>query len=276
MRPAVSRSGMAGIARRSMSHGGEGHDYFASMTDLMLGLVFIFIIVLMVVALNMRQPAPKVAMAVPVQPVAAATPSTTAEANLARRNLLHDIAKILDGVLPVAIDEENGTLQLGGDVLFPAGSADAYPEALPKLRVLAEALAKVLPCYSVAADTTAAVACEIGYEGRLDAIYIEGHTDTTPIHTTRFQSNWDLSVARASATFAQLVAYSPVIARLKNDHAETLIGVSGYGEFRPVDTSGTAAGMLRNRRIALRFIMATPEAENVAGLVEHLNGARTH
>jgi flagellar motor protein MotB len=194
---------------------------------------------------------------------------------MARRNLLHDIATILDGALPVTIDEENGTLQLGGDVLFPTGSADTYPDALPKLRLLGEALDKVLPCYSVAADVTTA-ACDTPHKGRLDAVYIEGHTDTTPIHTARFQNNWDLSAARASETFKQLVTAFPVLGALKNDQAEALIGVSGYGEFRPIDTSGTAAGMQRNRRIELRFIMATPDAKDVAGLIDRVNDARAH
>jgi flagellar motor protein MotB len=263
---------MAGAARHAARHGGDGHDYFASMTDLMLGLVFIFIIVLMVVALNMRQATPTAV--VPVVTAPAPLPAT-AEANLARRDLLRDIAKILDGALPVTIDEENGTLQLGGDVLFPAGSADAYPEALPKLRLLAEALAKVLPCYAAASDPAATMSCSDSHKGRLDSVYIEGHTDTTPIHTVRFQSNWDLSAARASATFAQLVAAFPALAVLKNDHSEALIGVSGYGDLRPVDTSGTAAGMQRNRRIELRFIMATPDATDVAGLVERVNQSRS-
>jgi len=257
-----------------VSHGGDGHDYFASMTDLMLGLVFIFILILMVVALHMRQPVPQALAAAAPQPVASATPSGNAETNRARRDLLRDIAKILDGVLPVTIDEENGTLQLGGDVLFPAGSADAYPEALPKLRLLAEALAEVLPCYSVGPNTPA-TSCDTRHKGRIEGLYIEGHTDTTPIHTTRFQSNWDLSVARASATFGQLVASFPILAALKNDRAEALIGVSGYGEFRPVDTSGTPVGMLRNRRIELRFIMAAPESSDVAGIIKQVNEVRT-
>jgi outer membrane protein OmpA-like peptidoglycan-associated protein len=268
---------MVGAVRRSASLGGDGHDYFASMTDLMLGLVFIFIIVLMVVALNMRQSAPMAAAPAPVAtpPTLPLPPSATSEANLARRDLLRDIAKILAGALVVTIDEENGTLQLGGDVLFPTASADAYPETLPKLRLLAEALAEVLPCYAVASDAAAMVSCDNRHKGRLDAIYIEGHTDTTPIHTARFQSNWELSAARASATFAQLIAAVPVLGALKNDQAAALIGVSGYGDLRPVDTSGTAAGMQRNRRIELRFIMATPNATDVARIVERVNQARS-
>jgi flagellar motor protein MotB len=265
--------------RRTAGHrnAGTAHDYFASMTDMMLGLVFIFVVILMVVANDLR----------PAQPIETATAQTMmqlqpaagivsdlTETNLARRDLLRDIAKKLDGALPVTIDEENGTLQLGGDVLFPTASADPYPTALPKLRVLAAALAHVLPCYAIAANTAVAPGCDNPHKGRLDAVYIEGHTDATPIHTARFQSNWDLSAARASQTFAQLVAADPALASLKNDQAEMLIGVSGYGEYRPVDTTGTPDGLQRNRRIELRFIMATPNAQNVGGLVARVNAAR--
>jgi flagellar motor protein MotB len=250
---------------------GAAHDYFASMTDMMLGLVFIFIVILMVVAGDLRRP--QSAEAAAVQPATQIVSDLT-ETNLARRDLLRDIAKNLDGILPVMIDEENGTLQLGGDILFPTASADPYPAALPKLRVLAAALAKVLPCYAGPANTAVAPSCDNHHKGRLDAVYIEGHTDTTPIHTARFQSNWDLSAARASQTFAQLVATNPALAGLKNDQGEALIGVSGYGEYRPVDTTGTPEGMQRNRRIELRFIMATPSAPNVAGLVARVNEAR--
>jgi len=258
--------GMAAVGRRAIRHAGDGvagGDYFASMTDLMLGLVFIFIIMLMVIALDLRHAEHKMTD----------TTSALTEANLARTDLLRDLAKILGGTLPVTIDEENGTLQLGGDILFPRGSADSYPEALPKLRLLAEALDQVLPCYAAAAAPPAS-SCNIRHPGRLDAIYIEGHTDTTPIHTPRFQSNWDLSAARASATFSRLVEAVPGLGTLKNDRAGALIGVSGYGEYRPVDESGTEAGMQRNRRIELRFIMATPTAPEVEGMVDQINTKR--
>jgi chemotaxis protein MotB len=246
-----------------------GHEYFASMTDLMIGLVFVFIIVLMVLAFDQRQ-TPPVAAQIPPMP---SPPSAIAEANFARGDLLQAIAEILEVALPVTVVEENGTLRLGGDILFPTGSADAYPEALPRLRLLAAALDKVLPCYSSSADANAS-RCNNPHGGRLDAVFIEGHTDTTPIRTARFQNNWDLSAARASATFAQLVASFPELAALKNDQGETLIGVSGYGDLRPIDTSGTAAGLQRNRRIELRFIMEMPSRPDVGGLVDGVNAAR--
>lgn len=263
------RRSMAGGGRHPVRHGGgeaAGSDYFASMTDLMLGLLFIFIIMLMVLALDMRQAERRM------------TDTTTAltEANLARRDLLRDVTKILEGKLPVTIDEENGTLQLGGDILFPRGSAETYPEALAKLRLLGAALDQVLPCYAVAADARPVASCAVRHQGRLDAVYIEGHTDATPIRTARFQSNWDLSAARASATFSRLVEAYPGLGKLKNDRSGALIGVSGYGEYRPVDDSGSEAGMQRNRRIELRFIMATPTATAVEGVVDQINTGRTN
>jgi flagellar motor protein MotB len=264
MRRALTAPSRHAIARHTDNAGG---DYFASMTDLMLGLVFVFIVVLMVISLDMRE-TPQ-----PVTPVAEPTPDV-AEINAARRDMLHDIAAILAGKLPVTIDEENGTLQLGGDILFPTGSTDPLPDALPKLRLLAEALDKVLPCYAVAVEATSPDACHIRHPGRLDAVYIEGHTDTTPIHTARFQNNWDLSAARASQTFSQFVTAFPALGTLENDKAESLIGVSGYGELRPVDDNSTPAGMQHNRRIELRFIMASPGAKDVTALINHVNAER--
>lgn len=235
------------MARTSRPDGNHG-DYFASMTDLMLGLIFVFIIMLMAFSLNLREAEQKMSNA---------TREIT-EADLARREMLREVAKILNGALPITIDEANGTLQLGGDILFPKGSADAYPEALPKLKMLGYALDRVLPCYAVDGPDRPLDQCAAKRKGRLDAVYIEGHTDTTPIHTSRFQNNWDLSAARASETFNKLVLAYPALEKLKNDHAERLIGVSGYGAYRPVDETETEAGMQKNRRIELRFIMVAP------------------
>src|SRR5256885_10404813 len=121
---------VATIDNRRGRHASAEGDYFASMTDLMLGLIFVFIIMLMGFMLNLHEAEKKLTTTV----------SELTDSDLTRREMLRDMARILQGALPVTIDEANGTLQLGGDILFPKGSADAYAEALPKLKLLADAL----------------------------------------------------------------------------------------------------------------------------------------
>jgi flagellar motor protein MotB len=280
--------------RRVEGHS-DGGNYFASMTDLMLGLLFIFIIMLMAFALNMRDAERKMSDAASDSAVAEQKMSVAAsdlaeaqrklseatreltESDLARREMLRQLAQLLQGQVPVIVDEENGTLQLGDDVLFPKGSADTYPEALPKLRLLAKALDAVLPCYARVGDARPLDYCGATSKGRLEAVYIEGHTDSTPIRTSRFQNNWDLSAARASETFKKLIEDFPALGGLENDRNEHLIGVSGYGDLRPVDAADTPEAMQKNRRIELRFIMVSPQTPALDGLMDQIrrNQART-
>jgi chemotaxis protein MotB len=277
----------AAAAGRRVRRENDGGNYFASMTDLMLGLLFIFIIMLMAFALNMRDAERKMSDAAADSAQAEQKMSQAAselaeaerklndvtrdltESDLARREMLRQLAQLLQGQVPVIVDEENGTLQLGDDVLFPKGSAETYPEALPKLRLLGRALDAVLPCYALAAAGPPDY-CAATSKGRLEAVYIEGHTDATPIRTSRFQSNWDLSAARASETFKKLVEGFPALGGLKNDRHERLIGVSGYGELRPVEEGTTPEAMQKNRRIELRFIMVSPHTPELDGLMEQI------
>jgi chemotaxis protein MotB len=259
MRRAVTMAGRRG-AQATAEHG----DYFASMTDLMLGLVFIFIIMLMAFVLNLHEAEHKLTTKV----------TELTDADQTRREMLREMARLLQNALPVSIDEANGTLQLGGDVLFPKGSADAYPEALPKLRLLADALGRVLPCYAETSERKPQSACTTQHKGRLDAVYIEGHTDTTPIRSARFQNNWELSAARAAVTFNTLIEAAPVLGRLKNDRDEKLIGVSGYGEYRPVDPGTSEAAMQRNRRIELRFVMVAPNPDQLDPIADQVERQR--
>lgn len=244
----MPRAVAAAGRRATRAEAGTG-DYFASMTDLMLGLLFVFIIMLVGFALNLHNAERRLA----------SSAHSASDAELARREMLHDVARILKGTLPVTIDEENGTLELGGDILFPQGSAAAYPAAVPKLHLLAHALDLVLPCYALVPAAPAPAQCRGKHKGRLDAVYIEGHADAVPIDTVRFPNNWALSAARASETYHQLVHAYPALARLENDHRERLIGVSGYGATRPIDDSSSPAARRLNRRIELRFIMAAPQ-----------------
>ena len=71
---------------------------------------------------------------------------------------------------------------------------------------------------------------------------IEGHTDSTPIATARYPSNWELSSARASVVLAQFIARGISPARLS---------LAGYAGERPVAANATPEGRALNRRVDL-------------------------
>jgi chemotaxis protein MotB len=74
-------------------------------------------------------------------------------------------------------------------------------------------------------------------------IRFEGHTDSIPIHTPRFRSNWELSAARAIAMmelFRERFGINP-----------QRMSIAGYAESAPADTNETAEGRSRNRRVDL-------------------------
>jgi chemotaxis protein MotB len=74
-------------------------------------------------------------------------------------------------------------------------------------------------------------------------IRVEGHTDATPIHTARFPSNWELSMARAMA----VVRFCLETAKIEPGR----LAAAGYGEYHPVGSNDSAEGRAQNRRVDL-------------------------
>ena len=76
-------------------------------------------------------------------------------------------------------------------------------------------------------------------------ISVEGHTDSLPIHSSEFPSNWELSGARASAVVRALVA----------DHlAPGRFEATGRAYLDPVASNATPAGRARNRRVEILLL----------------------
>jgi chemotaxis protein MotB len=71
-------------------------------------------------------------------------------------------------------------------------------------------------------------------------VRLEGHTDSVPIHTARFRSNWELSAARSIALL-ELLATNYGVPRAR-------MSIGGYADTAPVDSNDTVAGRARNRR----------------------------
>lgn len=228
----------------------EEESYFVSMTDMMVGLLFVFIIMLMYFALQYKDSAEEL---------------LTADAT--RADILEELKESLkrDGV-EVQIDTETGVLRLPDDVLFKRGEVNPKPAGVDALKKLARALERIIPCYAVN-PTPGAVrpASCLPATHSIELLYVEGHTDSTPIYRPPIRDNWDLSTERAKITRELLVAEAPVLAELRNTdpgdptYARILSHV-GQADSRPVFG---ATSPDQNRRIDLRIIMAKPKPVSI-------------
>jgi chemotaxis protein MotB len=72
---------------------------------------------------------------------------------------------------------------------------------------------------------------------------IEGHTDNVPIHDQEFDSNWELSSARATRIARLFLATKSI--------APERLSASGYAEYHPVASNDSADGRAENRRVDL-------------------------
>lgn len=228
----------------------ESESYFISMTDLMVGLVLIFIILLAYFALNLQ----------------ARTAELTG-ANKARAEILKNMEKALkEQGLQVSIDIETGVLRLPDDVLFESGRFNLSTRGEAAVQKVASAMSAILPCYTEGASCTGQRSPH-----RVDAIFVEGHTDRD--NMSGGMDNYDLSVMRAANTFRALKADNPVVDQMRNLPVDTpgsakILSLSGYGPDRLVDAGESPEAKARNRRIDLRFLMMSPGALSRDSLVK--------
>jgi type VI secretion system protein ImpK len=80
------------------------------------------------------------------------------------------------------------------------------------------------------------------------SVLISGHTDSVPIRSLQFPSNWHLSKARALSV-RDLLAAQVAPARMTAE---------GRADTEPVDDNANASGRARNRRVEIAL---TPSAE---------------
>jgi flagellar motor protein MotB len=233
--------------------------YFVSMTDVMVGLLFIFIIMLMAFALILKdeQAETEATRTEVLESVKAVQKEVSRLRGLEneRTEMLRDIESRLDKRgIDVILREGSGVLQLPDELLFESNERTLDTEGRAAVGHLAEVLDTVLPCYTQVPDTLqteAACPEEATSRLRLEAVFIEGHTDKQG----RQGYNWDLSADRAIGTFRALNDKAAVATKLRNDEGKYLFSVAGYGENRPLVQGQTAAELRRNRRIDLRFVM---------------------
>ena len=119
----------------------------------------------------------------------------------------------------VSQGREGVTLRIDTSLLFPSGQAVLTPRGQEVVESLIDVLAS--------------------FDGQIS---VEGHTDSVPISTARFPSNWELSSARAIAVVRHLERQGFNISRMR---------AVGYADTQPMEPNATAEGRAANRRVEL-------------------------
>jgi chemotaxis protein MotB len=126
-----------------------------------------------------------------------------------------------NGLLTVTRTSNGLTLTLSEKLLFKSGKAEVEPEGMSVIDTLAQIL-----------------------RGIDKQISIDGHTDSDPIRSFRYESNWHLSVARAVNVGYFLV---------ERGISESNLMLRGFGAQRPVAPNSSIEGKAKNRRVEINI-----------------------
>lgn len=131
--------------------------------------------------------------------------------------------------LKISIEEQ------GAMSFFGSGAAEPTPEMDSKLALLVPNLRKLTTDHE---------------------LLVEGHTDDQPIHNMYFDSNWELSTARATSVARLLIE--------KYGIPKGHIGAVGYGDTRPVGPNDTPEHRAKNRRVVFFIKSSSIPKEQLA------------
>src|ERR1700730_4670769 len=268
------------IADESASTAEEGENYFVSMTDMMVGVLFIFIIMLMVFALDFRTKPDVQDNAIDVarevarkledlQKDVRAQISSMDRSQETRRKLLATLKTELeaDG-MDVKIDEANGVLRLTEDaVRFDASQSFLLHRAKINVGRIERFLEKVIPAYVACRSFAGQNKCRTDVDSSIETVFIEGHTDSTGARGLDDRSNWQLSAERSVNTYREIVTVAPALRSLRNTRNEEIISVSGYASTRPIDPNENREAWAKNRRIDLRFVMEVDSKQRLKQII---------
>jgi chemotaxis protein MotB len=132
--------------------------------------------------------------------------------------LKEDLRKEIEaGRIQVSMENRGLVVSFKQAAVFPSGEDVVSPEAYSSLEKVAAAIKKIS-----------------------NPVRLEGHTDSRPINTPRFRSNWELSAARS---IALMELFSN---RYGVPHER--MSIAGYADTAPIQSNDTEQGRARNRR----------------------------
>ena len=247
--------------------------YMMAVSDIMSGLLFVFVITLMAFVLNFQQAQEEArseqqALDEDQDSLRVLVRAYSGIEDL-RAQMLRKVERMLERQnLEVTVDYDQGVLRLDERAIdFETGSAVLDERARDNASDIATVLGAVVPCYTdLSTREVQAHGCEEQTLGTLEAVFIEGHTETMPMWEGGVDKNLELSTNRAITTYREFSTVSPELTDLTNSEEQRVFSVAGYGDSRPLSGRDyeVPTSDEKNRRIDLRFIMEPPEVSDPA------------
>ncbi|WP_066506181.1 OmpA family protein [Abyssisolibacter fermentans] len=136
---------------------------------------------------------------------------------------------------------DNGNIVINEGLVFDYNSSTVKKEGKELLDNLAKAFENVLDDSSV--------------RGNIDAISIQGHTDTE----SSAQYNRELSAKRATSVLNYIMSSNK---NLENKYGRYFVA-SAYSEFRPISKGNSKEAHAKNRRIEISIILKDSNIQNI-------------
>ena len=201
--------------------------WLLSYADL-LTLLFSLFVVLFASAYHDRKHAHEVSVAVKQAFEGKGATAVEKDGLRAVQSAIHDRlgAEIQSGKIQVSLASRGLVVQLNDASFFASGDDRMRPESYAAIAEIAQVLAP-LP----------------------NLIAVEGHSDATAIHSSRFRDNWELSAARGLAVVRQLTDDLGV--------SHDRLSITAYGDTRPRSDNASEDGRAQNRRVDIVILSET-------------------
>ena len=249
------------IRKKSALQTDVENPYWLSFSDIMAGLLAIFILTLVTLMIQLYQ---QIAVHKDVKMKVEKALSELSQIDEMRKELVMEIKNNLQkrGIY-VEIQENHSVIRIPDDQLYFKSASHEIPK---KLENLVDQVGIVLEM-------------ALKRKGRMeyvDTIFIEGHTDSLPFRKQEM-GNWGLSSYRAISVWkywTEKPGRQVSFTKMKNKNDKNVFSVSGYADTRRVELDeDTEQKMKKNRRIDLRFTMKIPVAEDLKNILDEFKRA---
>lgn len=231
----------------------EDNPYWLSFSDVLSGLLVLFILAAMALILELTQTKEQVNEAL----------QEIQQAEEARFKIIEQVYRELkEQGITVEVIENHTVLRIPEKKLAFRTNSDQIPTD-ETTQVAVKEIGRVIH---------KAILTHNGAK-YFDTVFIEGHTDSR--RTRLRKGNWGLSAFRAISLWEfwnSKLELTPAFNHMTNEAGKSLFSVSGYAATRRADTvESTPEQRERNRRIDIRFTVKKPSSMDLQLISEQLN-----